>query len=108
MLTAVSGTKARVSESARAFRDVFANRDLRLLQLAWASSIISNWAYMVAVSVYAYDVGGEAAVGLLLLLRLVPAGLLSPFAGVLADRYPRERVLLFTNVARGVLVAASA
>ena len=44
--------------------DVFRNRDLRRLQLAWIGSIIGNWAYLVALVVYAYDQGGPTAVGI--------------------------------------------
>src|SRR5262245_65477257 len=99
MLRVVGGVWERISESAAAFRSVFANTQLRRLQLAWAASILGNWAFLVAVSVYAYEAGGEAAVGLLLLLRLVPAGLLAPFAGLLDDRYQRARLVLLTHVA---------
>src|SRR3970282_510339 len=56
----------------------------------------------------AYGVGGEKAVGLIFLVRLIPAALISPFAGLLGDRYPRERVLLLTNASRGGLIAAAA
>jgi MFS family permease len=99
---------SRIGESAAAFKSVFANPSLRRLELAWAASIVGNWAYLVAVSVYAYDIGGEAAVGLLLLLRLVPAALIAPFAGLLADRYPRERVLLVANLIRVALISIAA
>ena len=108
MLLRVTGVKQRIADSATAFRNVFANGNLRSLEFAWAASILGNWAFLVAVSVYAYGIGGETAVGLLLMLRLVPAGLIAPFAGVLADRYPRERVLLVSNLARIVLVSAAA
>jgi MFS family permease len=108
MLLPVAGVKQRIGDSGAAFASVFANRNLRSLELAWGASILGNWAFLVAVSVYAYDIGGETAVGVLLLLRLVPAGLIAPFAGVLADRYPRERVLLISNLVRIVLVAAAA
>jgi MFS family permease len=97
-----------MGDSAGAFRDVVRNDNLRRLELAWAASIVGHWAYLVAVSVYAYDVGGEAAVGLILLLRLVPAALLAPFGGLLADRYPRELVLLGSLLARVVLISAAA
>jgi MFS family permease len=108
MLLRVASVKRRIADSAAAFVSVFANRSLRSLELAWAASILGNWAFLVAVSVYAYGIGGETAVGVLLMLRLVPAGLIAPFAGVLADRYRRERVLLVSNLARIVLVSAAA
>ena len=57
---------------------------------------------------YAYTVGGEQAVGLIFLARLIPAALVSPFAGLLGDRFPRQRVLLVTNITRAVLVGAAA
>ena len=41
-------------------------------------------------------------------LRLVPAALVAPFAGMLADRYPTRARALFTNLARIVLVGAAA
>jgi MFS family permease len=100
--------RRRIGDSAAAFKSVFANSSLRSLELAWSASILGNWAFLVAVSVYAYNIGGEAAVGLLLLLRLVPAALIAPFAGLLADRYPRERVLLVANVVRVCLIAIAA
>lgn len=104
----MNALRRRIGESSAAFKDVAQNDELRRLELAWAAHIVGHWAYIVAVSVYAYGVGGEAAVGLLLLLRFVPAGLIAPFAGLLADRYPRERVLLAVNLSRLVLVSATA
>jgi MFS family permease len=108
MLHPVSSVRQRTADSLTAFQDVFRNRDLRWLELSWTGAILAQWAYLVAVSVFAFQAGGETAVGLLLLARLVPAGLLAPFAGMLADRFPRERVLLWTNVARMLLVVAAA
>jgi len=108
MLPRVDVLRKRIADSVAAFGDVFRNANLRRLELAWAASVVGNWAYLVAVSVYAYDVGGEAAVGLILFLRLVPAALIAPFAGLLADRYRRERVLLVSNLLRLVLIGAAA
>ena len=102
------GIGRRLKDSLGAFASVWRNANLRWLELAWTASVIGQFAYLVAVSVYAYNVGGEKAVGLLFLVRLIPAALISPFAGILGDRYPRERVLLLTNLSRIVLVGASA
>jgi MFS family permease len=98
----------RFKDSMSAFAAVWRNANLRWLELAWAASSLAYFAHLIAVSVYAYNVGGEEAVGLLFLARLIPAALIAPFAGMLGDRYSRERVLLLTNVTRIVLIAASA
>jgi MFS family permease len=98
----------RLADSFAAFGAVLRNPNLRWLELAWTGSIIGHYAYLVAVSVYAYGVGGEEAVGVIFLARLVPAALAAPFAGLLGDRYRRERVLLLTNVCRVVLVGSAA
>jgi MFS family permease len=98
----------RLADSGAAFGAVVRNPNLRWLELAWTGSIIGHYAYLVAVSVYAYGVGGEEAVGVIFLARLVPAALAAPFAGLLGDRYRRERVLLLTNVCRIVLVGSAA
>lgn len=104
----MSRTRRQFRDSALAFRSVFANRDLRCLQLAWAGSIVGHWAFTVAVSVYAYGVGGASAVGLVFLVRLVPSAVLSPFAAVLGDRYRRELVMFGSDLVRAVLIGAAA
>jgi MFS family permease len=108
MLTAVAGIGGRFRDSVTAFSAVGQNPNLRRLELAWALSSVAYFAHLIAVSVYAYNIGGEKAVGLIFLARLIPAALIAPFAGMLGDRYPRERVLLLTNVSRVVLIGASA
>ena len=108
MLGAVSGIGRHLRDSLTAFASVWRNANLRWLELAWLTSIVGQYAFLVAVSVYAYGVGGEKAVGLVFLARLIPAALVAPFAGMLGDRYARERVLFFTNISRIVLVGASA
>ena len=102
------GVRGRLRESAAAFAAVWRNANLRWLELAWASAVVGHYAFLISVSVYAYTVGGEKAVGLVFLVRLIPAALVAPFAGMLGDRYPREKVLLYTNLARVLLVAAAA
>ncbi len=108
MLSAVVGAGRHLRDSLAAFAAVGRNANLRWLELAWAASIVGHYAFLIAVSVYAYTVGGEGAVGLIFLARLIPAAIIAPFAGMLGDRYPRERVLLYTNVTRIVLVSAAA
>ena len=108
MLRRVNGIGKRAKDSLGAFGSVWKNAGLRWLELAWTASIIGHYAFLIAVSVYAYGVGGEKAVGLVFLVRLIPAAIVAPFAGMLGDRFPRERVLLLTNVSRVILVGAAA
>ena len=68
----------RVGESLRTLADVFRNRDLRRLELASAGSVLGNWGYLVALYVYAYDQGGAAAVGLVTVIRMIPAAVTAP------------------------------
>ena len=96
----MGGIGRRLADSLGAFASVWRNANLRWLELAWTASIVGHYAFLIAVSVYAYGVGGEKAVGLVFLARLIPAALVAPFAGMLGDRYRRERVLLVTNVTR--------
>src|SRR5262245_17040323 len=107
MLRIVSRLTRHLGDSARAFRDVFRNGNLRKLEIAWAFANIGHWAYVVAVNVYAFNAGGAGAVGFLMLIRMVPAALIAPFTATLADRYPRNAVMLASNLARAVLIGVA-
>jgi MFS family permease len=98
----------RVGESLSAFRGVFRNRGLRRVELAWAGSVTGDWAYAVALGVFAYHAGGAAAVGLVGLIRFVPAAVAAPFAALLADRRPRQRVMLAADLLRSASLAGAA
>jgi MFS family permease len=95
-------------ESATAFRDVFGNLALRRIQLAWAGSILGTWAFAIAVVVYAYEQGGATAVGVVTMVRWLAAGIASPFAALLGDRYDRRLVMVSSDLARAGLIGAAA
>jgi MFS family permease len=84
-----------------------ANRNLRRLVLALAGSTLGYWGYTVAVLVYAFEQGGTRLVGVAAFVRLFPAALASPVAGAIADRYPRERVIVIGDLLRLVTTAAA-
>ena len=106
MLAAVGGSTRHLGDTATAFRDVLRNRNTRRLELAWAFANIGHWAYVVAVNVFAYNAGGVGAVGLLMIIRMVPAAIIAPFAATLADRYRGTRSCL-VNLARAALIGAA-
>jgi MFS family permease len=100
--------RSRFGESFAALKGVFANPDLRRVQLAYAGSSMGNFAYGVAIAVYAYQHGGATAVGVVTAVRQIIAAGIAPFAASLADRFPRERVMLFSDVGRLVTVGVTA
>ena len=98
----------QAADSTRSLRDVFRNPGLRRLQLAFGGSIIGDWAYAVAVAVYAYERGGATAVGVLGVIRYVSLAVVTPFAATLGDRYPRRLVMVASDATRAVLVFVGA
>jgi len=104
----VERLRKHLRESFRALAEVFRNPSLRRLELAWAGSIIGSWAYTVALVVYAYRHGGATAVGLVGLIRWLPAAAASPLAALLGDRYRRVPVMLGADVLRACALAAMA
>jgi MFS family permease len=98
----------RVSESLRAFSISFANPQLRRLQVAGVGSTLGNWAYGVALAVYAYHAGGTRTVGLLLAVRWGLSAAAAPWLAVLADRISRRRVMLASDIVRIGLVGGMA
>jgi MFS family permease len=84
------------------------NENVRRVELAWGAAITAEWAYFVALGVFAYDAGGASAVGLAGLIRLLPAALVAPSAASLGDRMPRERLLLGAMLLGSIALAGSA
>ena len=82
---------------------VFRNRELRLLEIAWAGSVIGHYGFQIALGVWAYEEGGAAAVGAIFVLRTLGA-LATPPAAALGDRYRRVWVMFGSDFVRAVLV----
>lgn len=85
-------------------RQVFANPDVRRVQGGWLLAITAEWIYLVNLLVLAYIVGGVVGVGLVGMLRTLPAALLGPMLATVADKFPRHRVLLGVHLSRGALI----
>lgn len=86
-----------------------ANRDFRRLFAAQVTSLVGSGVTSVALAAFAYQLAGRDAttvVGTALALRILAFVLLSPIAGVLADRVDRKRMLIAADVLRVALLAA--
>ncbi|MBV1850846.1 MFS transporter [Catellatospora tritici] len=86
------------------------SRDFRLLWAGAAVSQLGTYLLVIAVPAHLYASTGSAlAPGFALAVQGLPAVLLGPWAGLLADRYSRRTLLAVGNVvaAAGVLLMAA-
>lgn len=84
-----------------------ANRDFRRLFAAQVTSLVGSGVTSVALAAFAYELTGRdaaAVVGTALALRILAFVLVSPVAGVLADRVDRKRMLIAADVLRVLLL----
>ena len=103
----LANARDAVRETRASLSAVFGNPGLRRVELALAGSMIGDWAYATAVTVWAYGVGGVSAVGIWVAIRLALMSLTAPLASAWADRMPRKSVMIISDVIRAVLVVAA-
>lgn len=104
----MSAAGAAVRETVASLRTVARNPGLRRVNLAFAGSMVGDWAYATAVAVWAYSVGGATAVAAWSVVRLGLLAAVTPLASTLADRFPRTRVMVVSDLIRGTLVLVAA
>jgi MFS family permease len=98
----------RARQSFATLGAVFRNPNLRRTELAWAGAVGAEWAHFVAVIVFAYEADGTFAVGIVGMLRVLPAAALAPFATYIGDRVRRERLLVGIVLIGAAAMAGSA
>ncbi|WP_457255498.1 MFS transporter [Pedococcus sp. P5_B7] len=105
---AEAGSRSRLANAAVAFTSNARNPQLRRAQLSFLGAWTAEWAFTVALGIVAYRAGGATALGLVGLIRMVPAAVCAPLLSPLADRGRRERVLVVVSMVRGAVTAAAA
>lgn len=85
-----------MAEAARGrYRQAFGVRDLRLLVFAFLTDQSATWSYSVVLVVYVYGrTGSTGWITGLAVSRWLAGMLISGYAGVLADRFDRGRLLV--------------
>jgi CRP-like cAMP-binding protein/predicted MFS family arabinose efflux permease len=82
------------------YRSALRSADLRRLLVSQLISATGSWAYNVALAVYLFDRTHSATwVAIGMLGRFGPSLLFSPYAGVIAERFERIRLMVVLNVA---------
>lgn len=85
------------------------SRDFRLLWLSQTASVLGDGLVLVAVGLFVTRLTGRPSdVGLVLAAYAVPLVLLLLFGGVVADRLPRQTLMLVSDAVRCVLHAVLA
>ncbi len=92
----------------RRYGDILRNGAMVRALLSFGAAFTAEWAFTVALGLVAFADGGAVAVGLVGLLRLIPAAVLAPVIATYADRMPRERVLFGSSAVRGLATLGAA
>lgn len=91
----------------RTFHAVHHSRNFRLFFLGQAVSVTGTWVQYVASTWLVLRLTGSGvALGVVSALSFAPVLVLGAWAGVLADRHDKRRILLATQAAFGVLALA--
>jgi dTMP kinase len=98
----------RTAATVASYRSLLANRNYRFWFYAALITSLGDWAGLFALQTLVVGVADSSRVELfslggIMMARLVPSLIIGPVAGVLADRYPRRRLMVIVDVARGVL-----
>jgi len=81
------------------------NKQFRLLWFGQIVSLLGDWFNLIAsASLIAVLTQSGVAIGGLFVVRMLAPFLVSPFAGVAADRYNRKQLLILTDIMRAVIV----
>jgi len=96
---------SRLRAATGAFVTNWRNPELRRAQAAFFGAWTAEWAVTVVLAVYAYGRGGATEVGVVALVRVLPAAIVAPLATQFADRWPREKVLVAVSLVRSVTIA---
>lgn len=81
------------------------NRNFRWLWGGQIISLLGDWFNLIASAALLTKLTDfNLAIGGLFVVRMLAPFLITPFAGVIADRYNRKHILIMTDVVRGITV----
>jgi len=82
------------------------NANFRNLYLSRLISLFGDWLNLIATFTLIKEIIGTSplAVSIVLVLKFLPNTLVSPIAGIFADRYNRKSILIWSDVSRFLVV----
>ncbi|MGI8693805.1 MAG: MFS transporter [Geodermatophilaceae bacterium] len=98
-----------MAEPPARYRDALRQRDYRLLISAFVIDSVGGWAYNVVLVVYVFDrTGSPTWISAFLAGSWVTKMLLAPYAGLLADRHERTKLMLASALSAFVVMGVLA
>lgn len=84
---------------------VRSNRNFRLLWMGDVVSFFGDWFNTIAMyAIVERLTGSPFALGLVFVTKMLPMGLASPVAGLIADRFNRRRLMILADFSRALVV----
>jgi len=81
------------------------NRNYRLLWIGQIVSQLGDWFNSVAIYALLLELTGNAtSVALMIIVQFLPMAVIGPVAGVVVDRVNRRRLMIGTDILRGMLI----
>ena len=81
------------------------NREFRQLWLGQVVSQLGDWFNTIAVMTLVLRLTGSGrALGLIFVTRFLPSVIISPLSGVVADRFSRRHIMIWSDALRAVVV----
>jgi len=85
-------------------RELFGNRDFRLLLSGQTLSMFGDWTLLLVFGIWGKTLTGSNSVAGLMVFAMSAPGLLGPLGGVLADRFRRRYLLIALNLLSAAVV----
>ncbi|MFR4163771.1 MAG: MFS transporter [Paraclostridium sordellii] len=81
------------------------NKNFFLLWQGQMVSVLGDVFYLMALNFWMLEITGSTALmGMLSAVTMLPKTILGPFAGVFVDRWDRKKLIVLTDLIRGVIV----
>ena len=81
------------------------NNTFKKLFYGQTLSVLGDWFHTVTLLTFVYSITESPfMVALTLISKGLPQLLLSPFIGGIVDRFPKKKILIFTDISRGIIV----
>lgn len=81
------------------------NKNFFLLWQGQMVSVLGDVFYLMALNFWMLEITGSTALmGMLSAVTMLPKIILGPFAGVFVDRWDRKKLIVLTDLIRGVIV----